>query len=628
MKKTAICFALILITIFEISCKKKATKPLLTTSEVTGITSVSALSGGTITNDGGDIIVLRGICWSLQDNPTMEDNITSESGTSNSFTLNITGLSPKTKYYVRSFAQNVAGTGYGESKLFETLGDKPTSTIPSATNILLNSATLNGSVNPNFLSTTVTFEYGTTTSYGSTISAAQSPITGGLSVNVSADISGLNPGTTYHFRIKAENSLGTTYSTEMTFTTLGQVPTTAIQPATDILINGAVLKGTVNANYLSSTASFEWGKTTSYGNSVTATQNPVTGSTPQTISANLSGLTPGTTYHYRIKAENSLGTAFSGDISFTTLGKVPDCSSLSATNVTPSSVTLNGLINPNYLPTTVIFEYGIDDSYGSSLAASQSPVSGSSNINVNVNLTGLTELTLYHYRIKAENSLGSITSRDTTFSTIGIVTDVDGNSYKTVLIGNQKWMAENLRTKHFSNGSPIFNGETVPNNCDSKPYYFNYNQDPNNSVIYGLLYNYYAASNSSTIEPRASDLIPSGIQGACPTGWHTPSFPEMEILINFLGGKEIAGGKLKSTQLWDSPNLGATNASNFNALPAGAYDKLNFNYSYLGQTTFIWSTSGGTDYFRGMYLINSSDKAALTFAGHRCTGSSIRCIKD
>jgi hypothetical protein len=110
---------------------------------------------------------------------------------------------------------------------FTTAGLAPTATTMAATNKTATGATLNATVNANMVSTAVTFEYGTTTSYGQTVNASQSPVTGNAITNVSANLTGLTAGTTYHFRVKAVNSVGTTYGSDMTFTTLYPPPPTS-----------------------------------------------------------------------------------------------------------------------------------------------------------------------------------------------------------------------------------------------------------------------------------------------------------------------------------------------------------------------------------------------------------------
>ncbi len=135
-----------------------------------------------------------------------------------SFTSSLTQLTPGTKYYIRADATNSAGTAYGNDISFTTLGGLPIAQTVQATDISSTGVTLNGYAGANYSSTTVTFEYGTTDSYGQTIAATPGTVTD--QDNVSASVSGLEVGTTYHYRLKAVNAFGTTYGVDREFTTL------------------------------------------------------------------------------------------------------------------------------------------------------------------------------------------------------------------------------------------------------------------------------------------------------------------------------------------------------------------------------------------------------------------------
>jgi uncharacterized protein (TIGR02145 family) len=317
LKLTFILLALMTTLVID-SCKKEENVPVVSTSEITNILGTSANAGGTITNEGTGTVLFRGVCWSTGTKPTLADSKTIDGAGAGTFLSNITDLNGATIYYVRAYATNNVGTGYGMTMSFTTMGEAPIPTISTATNIDTSSATLNCLVNPNYLSTVAIFEYGVTTTYGSIDTATQSPITGSENTNVSATVSGLTPGTTYHYRLKATNSLGDSNSDDITFTTLGQVPLATALTASNVASSGATLNGTVNANYLATVITFEYGTSTSYGSSAVASQSPASGNGIRNVSASITGLTGETIYHYRICAVNSLGTTYSDDITFTT----------------------------------------------------------------------------------------------------------------------------------------------------------------------------------------------------------------------------------------------------------------------------------------------------------------------
>lgn len=145
--------------------------------------------------------------------------------------------------------------------------------------------------------------------------------------------------------------------------------------------------------------------------------------------------------------------------------------------------------------------------------------------------------------------------------TTGTVTDYDGNTYSTVKIGNQWWMAENLRTSHYYNGTAIsqLSATKTSSADDFKDYYSYPNNDASNAADYGLLYSWGVIANQTATVRK--QLLPDG--------WCVPDTSDWAELAKYLGGKELAGGKLKRTDIWTSPNTSATDEAGFHAIPAG-----------------------------------------------------------
>lgn len=198
------------------------------------------------------------------------------------------------------------------------------------------------------------------------------------------------------------------------------------------------------------------------------------------------------------------------------------------------------------------------------------------------------------------------------------VKDIDGNVYKTVKIGTQTWMAENLKVTKYRNGD--FIGTTNPATLDisqeTEPkYQWAFEGNNSNVFTYGRLYSWYAVNDVRNISP---------------IGWHIPTMLEIETLIDYLGGKEIAGGKLKETGFmhWRTPNDGATNETGFTGIPSGGR-RNNGNFNYLGLEMYMWTkteadTTNAWCFFTSFNLtsLNLRDDLAKNY------GFAIRCIKD
>jgi uncharacterized protein (TIGR02145 family) len=197
-----------------------------------------------------------------------------------------------------------------------------------------------------------------------------------------------------------------------------------------------------------------------------------------------------------------------------------------------------------------------------------------------------------------------------------IVTDVDGNVYRTITIGTQTWMVEDLKTTRYRNGD--FIGTTNPDTLDisseiAPKYQWAYNGDERNVVIYSRLYTWYAATDKRNIAP---------------VGWHLPTNAEWDTLTNYLGGKIAAQAKLKEagTKHWNSPNDG-TNESGFTALPGGNH----WSNKFLGLGDFThWWTATEYDTCFAWRRILKNDGPQKNFKGYarKDIGWLVRCIKD
>jgi uncharacterized protein (TIGR02145 family) len=195
----------------------------------------------------------------------------------------------------------------------------------------------------------------------------------------------------------------------------------------------------------------------------------------------------------------------------------------------------------------------------------------------------------------------------------GTVTDADGNKYKTVVVGDHVWMAENLRTTSFQDGTAI---NLITDNTVwsySSAAYCWYGNDQSTNEDFGVLYNYYAVVDSKNL---------------CPDGWHIPSSEEWATLIDFAGGSSIAGSKLKEngTKHWFAPNS-SENSYHFSVLGGGLRDQYGI-FDNLGENCFFWtSTAYSTDKAWYIVLYNNTS-SALNNYWSKYAGFSVRCVKD
>jgi uncharacterized protein (TIGR02145 family) len=512
-KKTILLMSLLnLFLILFLSCKKEEV-PTLSTVDVSSITQTSAVCGGEISSPGSSDIMEKGVCWSTSIEPTIQDSKTSDGTGIASYTSNIIGLEPKTTYFVRAYATNSFGTGYGSSKSFTT--------------------------DPASLAEITTTEVTSITQ--------TSAISGG---NITSD--------------------GASQVTER-----GLCWSTSLDPT---LSNNKAYGGTGAG----------------------------------TFSITMTGLAGNTTYYVRAYAINSVGTAYGNQQSFKTSPILPTFTSTSITSFTANSGTIRVIITND--GGASITNKGICYSTSSSPTTANDSSNDGTGIESFLSLvSGLQSNTTYYIRAFATNSVGTQYGNELSFKTLSPISDADGNSYNVTQIGTQIWMAENLKTTKFNDGSSIPN---VVNDGDWStlitPGFAWYNHDASTyKSPYGALYNWYTANSSNL----------------CPQGWHVPSDNEFQTLNSYLA--ENIANKLKETGTlhWVSPNSGATNESGFSGLPGG----WRFNgggFSGLNNYGRYWSSTEFSSTQSYVRLLDYGNQDFYRINDNKVTGFSIRCIKD
>ena len=415
------------------------------------------------------------------------------------------------------------------------------------------------------------------------------------------------------------------------FAYTAQVPIVYSSNADTIGTHGATLVANVNPSSATTSVNFEYGSTTAYGTTVSAIESPVSGQTNQEVSAIITGLEPGLSYHFRVKAENEFGVTYGKDISFTTHGDAPIASELDATNITNTGALIRASVNPNYLSCVVSFEYGTTTEYGESIPASQSPINGNASTVVSVNISDLEPGTTYHFRVRAENELGVSYGNDVTFNTsshgiVGSVTDEDGNTYGTIGIDRQVWMSVNLKTTLYNDGTAIpFISDSLNWALDSEPAYCWYrDNEAMYKDTYGALYN-WATVNTNKL---------------CPVGWRVPSKSDWDQLVEFIiaEGNDV-GMSLRAESGWVNDENG-TNDYGFTALPGGHIIPDAASESYLGAewagywwSTTEWEHNGDPDYNAYILYImrmslDNDDWDVNIISYPLKNGFSVRCIKE
>lgn len=653
---------------FAIRCisdqQQQATYPILSTTEVTNITTTDAVCGGNITSDGGAFITQRGVCWSSLHSPTISDSLTTDGTGTGSFMSLIDNLKPGRTYHIKAYAINNRGTAYGQEFSFTTL--TITGEILFNTNLSYGTFTdIEGNIYK-------TIEIGNhrwmaenlrTTRYNDSSSIPL--VTDDPAWNILSQ-----PGYCWYYNneVSYKQIYGALYNwfavnTGKLCPAGWHVPSDREFHALALAVDpGAVYDGleTSLGGKLKETGTSHWlspngGATNESGftglpagtreDNIPGGYNPATNFEGLTFGAcwwtsteydpeiawyrnlgningnlaRLAGSNQSKRFGYSVRCITDTATYYQLPVlSTTSVNNISFTSAVSGGNILTDNgapVTARGVCwNENGNPT--IYDFKTDNGPGSGSFTS--------------NMTGLIPGMTYRVRAYATNINGTTYGDQFIFATLayqtgnivfnpdrtyGTVTDIDGNTYKTIQIGTQLWMAENLRTVHYNDGTPVtlVSDSLEWINLTSEAYCWYNNDESSNKFIHGALYNWYSGNSGKL----------------CPAGWHLPTVSESNVLMSFLGGENNAGGKLKETGTthWFIPNSNATNETGFTALPSG----MRFNdgaFRAMGDSISFWDTTeknasdGWTHGIQNVWSIFDLDFKDKNF------GVSVRCIND
>ncbi len=550
---------------WHFSVAVQTTKATVTTTTPTNSTINSATVGGNVTSDGGTSVTETGVYWSTSANAETTGTKFPIGTGIGIYSASLTGLIANTPYYIKAYAINSNGTAYGSELTFSTLA--------SIGNINL----------------TMQNADGTSQTY---------------------------PGTNGEVQLYKNNTLQSVTTTN----------SNGIAQFTNITTGEYEARFYHNANLSTPHGEEYWGK------------KIITVLTDQTVEETFIRYMPYISEGVTVYADgvDVSGTSVATNTELTFVVKVKNDGS-SVQGKTRLILDIDKVSSYNYDQTST------SQSLGS--------------------LGGITEFSFtytptdigdYYYTVNAQGNIaelggylvsdgwdwsqqalfrvegGSTNSGNILFNpnlTYGSVTDNDGNTYKTIQIGTQTWMAENLKTTKYQNG------DAIPNVTDNTSWtnlstgaYANYNNDANNVATYGRLYNWYAVNDSRKL---------------CPQNWHVPTDTEWKTLEMYLGmstteANDIGwrgtdeGGKLKEigTAHWNSPNTGATNSSGFTALPGGCRTNDYGNFGLIGANGFWWSASEfdtSRAWLRNLDYYISDVYRNLT---NKRSGFCVRCVRD
>ena len=641
---------------------------------------------------GASQVIVCGFCWSTSQQPTLNDNHTTETGGLGNFTATITGLTPNTTFYVRAYATNSQGTAYGNELSFTTMnstGDgQPcpgAATVTDIDNNTYNTVKIGQQcwMKENLRTTRyadgTTIPLGTSTStitsyrYNPNDNANNVPTYGYLynwpAVMHGASSSSANPSGVQGICPNGWHVPSLAEWRQLIYYVGSQTQYQCNNSSDNI---AKALASTTGWNSSPNTCRVGHNPSANNATGFSALPAGIFEFDEYNDFGDYANFWSTTDYYYYNSGrpyDRSLGynsSLVDRDYGFSYYGfsvrclrdatgseSLPTVTTNTVSNITATFATCGGVVTSDGGAT--VTARGVCWSISQNPTVSDSHTTDGSGMGgFTSSLTALAAGTTYYVRAYATNSQGTVYGNEQSFTTMNstgdgqpcpgaaTVTDIDGNSYNTVQIGQQCWMKENLRTTRYANGTSIPLG-TGTNTSTTMPYRYNPNDDANNVPAYGYLYNWPAVMHGASY----STANPSGVQGICPTGWHVPSKAEWTQLTDYVSSQDafVCGDTntniakaLASIVGWNTSNVddcgpgnnpGMNNATGFSAIPAGTY---NMDHNELfGDRSSIWSatsTSSSLSTSAYHFIISRGYGGVSIFHYSRAFGFSVRCLRD
>ncbi len=652
----------------------------VTTAAPTDITATSATCGGIVTVNAGGSVAERGICWSASPHPTTGDShINSGSGTGN-FTCDVSGLTTNTTYYVRAYAVNSGDTAYGDEVTFTTFtcgvdnltdyGGNTYNTVQIGSQCWmrenLRTTQFADGRNIPLYDSYSSYYYGCRYLVGNSLDAAVYGYLYNFLAMVDHEICPLG----WHVpNISEWVQLINYVETKSQYICGGSnnniAKAMASQTGWNSSTNSCAVGNTPSTNNTTLFSAFPAGY-----NGIVAGEISIFGSISKYVddeeyddvrywsvgweydtSVTLSYIC-GYNVFASVRCIRDVSCPISG---MDEISDLPTVTTSTVSGITSTSATCGGNVSSDG-GTSVTAKGVCWSTLQNPTVGDSHTTNGSGTGSFSSNITGLSANTTYYVRAYATNSVGTAYGEEVIFTTLSAggtavidskscpstptVTDHEGNVYATVQIGEQCWMRDNLRTRHFADGTAIPAGGD--NASLTAPYYYDYSTHSLPLEERGYLYNWPAAMHGAS----SSSANPSGVQSICPAGWHLPSDAEWTQLTDYLssqseytcnGNGSYIAKALASTEGWVSysgectpgnQSVTANNATGFSAVPAGYW----FGSSFYdaGYSANFWSSTQLQ--FNSDFAYNRSpycnDAGVDRYGNYKGRGFSVRCLRD